>query len=106
MFIAFRRDGMMGLFLVFFWCLSLVRDILRYNSRFGVFNSRLGLRNFPFSLLRELTDKGLICLVVFSTKMTTVTESPENSRYHAKNRKFDSRPQPPPFAPPDDQRRR
>ncbi len=55
----------MGLFLVLFWCAAVARDVLRYSSRFGVFNSRLGPNKFPFSRLRELDGNGLICLAVF-----------------------------------------
>jgi hypothetical protein len=52
----------MGLFLVFFWCAAIAQTVLRYDSRFGGFNSRLGPNKFPFGLLRELAGKGLICL--------------------------------------------
>ncbi len=62
----------MGLFLVLFWCSAVTGDILRYNSRFGVFNSRLGRHKFPFPLLRELVGKGLICLTVFAAKTTVI----------------------------------
>jgi len=64
----------MGLFLVLFWRSAVTGDILRYNSRFGVFNSRLGRRKFPFPLLRELAGKGLICLTVFAAKTAVIQE--------------------------------
>jgi hypothetical protein len=67
-FYGFSTDGVMGLFLVLFWCSAVTGDILRYNSRFDVFNSRLGRRKFPFPLLRELAGKGLIRLAVFVTR--------------------------------------
>src|SRR6202008_1459056 len=67
-FIAFRQGGAMGLFLILLWCAAVTGPILRYNSRFGVFNSRLGPNKFPFSPLRELADKDLICLAVFGAK--------------------------------------
>jgi hypothetical protein len=62
----------MGLFLVLFWCSAVARDAPRYNSRFGAFNSRLGPNKFPFSLLRELSGKGLICLAVFAAKTAVI----------------------------------
>src|SRR6266851_4552020 len=37
----------MGLFLVLFWCSAVLGDVLGYNSRFGVFSSRLGRQKFP-----------------------------------------------------------
>jgi hypothetical protein len=52
----------MGLLLVLFWCAAVVRTVLRHDSRFGVFNSRLGPNEFPFSRQRELAGKGLIWL--------------------------------------------
>jgi hypothetical protein len=55
----------MGLFLVVFWCASITCAILRFNSRFGVFNSRLGALEFPFSRQREFAGKRLIFRVVF-----------------------------------------
>jgi len=86
--IAFGRDGAMGLFLVLFWCSAVTGDILRYNSRFGVFNSRLRRRKFPFPLLRELAGKGLICLTVFAAKTAVIRRKRENSRFHGNNREF------------------
>src|SRR5258705_11935871 len=87
-FIAFGRDGAMGLFLVLFWCSAVTGDILRYNSRFGVFNSRLGRRKFPFPLLRELARKGLIRLALFGTRTALLGNNRENSRFHGNNREF------------------
>ena len=74
--------------MVLFWCSAITGDILRYNSRFGVFNSRLGRRKFPFPLLRELTSKGSIYLAVSPTKTTVIAENRENSRFHRNNREF------------------
>jgi hypothetical protein len=59
----------MGLFLVLFWCAAVARAVLRYHSRFGALNSRLGANKFPFSRLRELPGKGLIYLAVFGAKV-------------------------------------
>jgi hypothetical protein len=87
-FIAFRQDGAMGLFLVLFWCSAVAGDTLRYNSRFGVFNSRLGPNKFPFSLLRELAGKGLIGLAVFAAKKALMWNNRKNSRFHGNNREF------------------
>jgi hypothetical protein len=78
----------MGLFLVLFWCSAVAGDTLRYNSRFGVFNSRLGPNKFPFSLLRELAGKGLICLAVFAAKKALMWNNRKNSRFHGNNREF------------------
>jgi hypothetical protein len=62
----------MGLFLILLWCAAVTGDILRYNSRFEVFNSRLGPNKFPFSPLRELAGKDLICLAVFGAKTALI----------------------------------
>jgi hypothetical protein len=78
----------MGLFLVLFWCVAVARDVLRHNSGFGVFNTRLGPNKFPFSRLRELPGKGLICLAVFGAKTALFENNRENSRFHGNNRKF------------------
>ena len=56
----------MCLSLLLFWCSGVVRDILGYNSRFGVFNSRLGQTNSLFGLLREFARKGLIWAIAFA----------------------------------------
>jgi hypothetical protein len=87
-FIAFRRDGAMGLFLVLFWCAAVARDILPYNSRFGVFNSRLGPNKFPFPPRRELPGKGLICLTVPGADTALFGNNRKNSRFHGKSREF------------------
>src|SRR5882672_5770145 len=60
----------MGLFLIVNWRRAAVgrcrgRNILGDNSRFGLFNSRLGRRKFPVMLPRELVRKGMIRLTVF-----------------------------------------
>jgi len=65
---VFRRNGAMGLFLVLFWCAAVAGNVLRHDSRFCVFNSRLRRRKFPFPLLRELAGKDLICLAVSWSK--------------------------------------
>src|SRR6516162_5413726 len=58
----------MGLFTVLFWCVAAASAILRHDSRFGVFNSRLGANKFPFSRQREFARKSLSSLVVFVTR--------------------------------------
>ena len=78
----------MGLFIVLFWCCAVAGDPLRYNSRFGVFTSRLGPNKFPFSLPRELSNKALICGVVFAGQNGGYRENRENSRFHGDNRGF------------------
>jgi hypothetical protein len=40
----------------------------RYNSRFGVFNSRLGANKFPYGRQRELAGKRPIYFAVFCAK--------------------------------------
>ena len=50
----------MGIFVILFWCLAAMRSVLRFSSRFGVFNSRLGPKILSFSLQRELARKRLI----------------------------------------------
>jgi hypothetical protein len=78
----------MGLFLVLFWCCGVAGDALRYNSRYGGFNSRLGPNKFPFSLLRELTGKGLIGLAFFAAKTAVIGQNRESSRFHGNNWEF------------------
>src|SRR5216683_1318407 len=78
----------MGLFLVLFWCSTVAGDILRYNSRFDVFNSRLGSANSRLARLRELAGKGLIYFIVFADKTTVFEQNRRNSRFHGKNREF------------------
>ena len=78
----------MGLFLVLFWCSAMAGDILRYNSRFGVFNSRLSRQKFPFLLLRELAAKSLIYLDVFVVKTALVGNNRKNSRFHGNKREI------------------
>jgi hypothetical protein len=84
-FISFRRERAMGLFLLLVWC-SAWETYLRCISRFGVFNSRLGGRKFPFPVLRELTGKGLIYPEVSATKTTFIGQNREDSRFYGNNR--------------------
>src|SRR5689334_11735037 len=58
----------MGLFVVLFWCVADPSAVFQHNSRFGVFNSRLGANKFPFSWQREFARKALSRLVVFVTR--------------------------------------
>jgi hypothetical protein len=78
-FIAFRRDGVMGLFLVLFWSLAVAGGILRFKSRFGVFNSRLGRHPFPFSPATGIGRQGLDLARCFRH---------QNGRYRVKSAKF------------------
>src|SRR5689334_20887462 len=78
----------MCLFLVVFWCASPLRAILRFNFRFGVFNSRLGAKTFPFSRQREFGGNGLIRLIVFSAKTALFGHNRKNSRLYGNNREF------------------
>ena len=58
----------MGLFLLLVWCAAVARGVLRDNSRFGIFNSRLAANKFPFSQQRELPGKGLIGIAIFDAE--------------------------------------
>ncbi len=78
--LLFRRDGVMGLFLILFWWTRVVGEAFLDNSRFGEFNSRLGPNKFPFSRLRELTGKGLIRFTVFASEMAKIGGNRKNSR--------------------------
>jgi hypothetical protein len=62
-----------------------VREALPDNSRFGEFNSRLGPNKFPFSGLRELAGKALICLTVFGAETALFGNNRKNSRFHGNN---------------------
>ncbi len=81
----------MGLFLVLFWCAAVARGVLRCNSRFGVFNSRLVANKFPFSQRRELVGKRLIWLAAFSAETALFWQEGDNSWFHGNNREFRSR---------------
>ena len=78
----------MSLFLVLLWCTLDARDVLRQNSRFGGFNSRLGANKFPFGRVRELPAKDLICLRVSGAKTALFGHDRENSRFHGNNREI------------------
>jgi hypothetical protein len=78
-FIVFRRDGVMGLFLVLFWCSAVAGGILRFNSRFGVFSSRLGPRQFPVSPATGIGRQGLDLVHCLRG---------QNGRYRGKSAKF------------------
>jgi hypothetical protein len=74
----------MGLFVVLFWCAAVTRAVLRHNSRnsrFGVFNSRLGANKFPFRRQRELPSKGLIGFAILGAKTALFENNRENSRF-------------------------
>jgi hypothetical protein len=58
------------------------------NSRFGGFNSRLGVNKFPFGRQRELAGKRLIYLAVFDAKTALLEHNREKSRFDGKNREF------------------
>src|SRR5882762_10716910 len=81
-------DEAMGLFLVLFWCAAVARAVLRYDSRFGGFNSRLSADKFPFSRPRELAGKSLIYLADSGSDTALIENNRENSRFHGNNREF------------------
>src|SRR5713101_7939175 len=77
----------MFFFLILFWrpaMLAMRRP--GYNSRFDVFNSRLGRREFPVRTAREFAGKGLICFAILSTKRRLNGANRRNSRFNGKNR--------------------
>src|SRR5262249_1689314 len=74
-FSEFRRDPKVNL-------------LLRPNSRFGRFNSRLGAHEFPFGRLRELASKALIWLPVFGTGTAHFGKKTKNSRFCGNNREL------------------
>ena len=83
----------MGLFMVMFWCAILARGILRCNSRssrFGVFNSRLGTKKFPFCRQGELASKGLICVAVCGIETALFENNRVNSRLYGNIRELRS----------------
>jgi hypothetical protein len=75
----------MGLFLLLLCCAAAALGVRRRNSRnsrFGVFNSRLGAKKFPFSRPRELVGKRLISLAVFGTQSALLDENTKKSRFY------------------------
>jgi hypothetical protein len=78
----------MGLFRVLFLCAAIPRTLLHYNSRFDLFNSRLGANKFPFSWLRELAGKRLTYFDFRSAETVLFAEDRENSRFHGNNREL------------------
>jgi hypothetical protein len=81
----------MSLFLVFFWCAAVAGGILRFNSRFGVFNSRLGWRQFPFSPATGIGLQGLDLVRCLRH---------QNGRYRGKSAKFPVPREEPGISPP------
>src|SRR5215471_2660057 len=86
----------MGLFLALFWCASVARTVHRHNSRFGVFNSRLGANKFPFSGQREFEAKRLIRPGFSVAKTALFERNRKNSRFHENNREYRRGALPPP----------
>jgi hypothetical protein len=81
----------MCLFLVLFWCAAVTRAVLLHNSRdsrFGIFNSRLGGNKFPFSRQRELPGKGLIGLTIPGANTVHFERNRKNSRFDGNSREF------------------
>src|SRR5690348_13499878 len=82
-------------FLVLFWCSAVVArcggpNILGDNSRFGVFNSRLGRGELPVRTLREFAGKGLIYPTILAARRQRSGQNRQNSRFFGKNREFAS----------------
>jgi hypothetical protein len=71
----------MYLLLVLLWCSVVVRqfrgsNVLGCDSRFGEFNSRFCLHEFPVSALREFPSKRLICFDLLAVKRAKSTKFP------------------------------
>jgi hypothetical protein len=81
----------MGLFLVLFWWAAIVRAVLRCNSRFGAFNSRLGANKFPFNRRRELAGNGLIYFPFRGAKTVLFARIEKISRFYGNNGNFATR---------------
>src|SRR5215469_428197 len=75
----------MSLFVVLLWCMTVISDVLQYNSWFGGFNSRLGPNKFPFSSLRELAGKQLIWLAVCRAGTALFGSNRKNSQFYGNN---------------------
>jgi len=78
----------MGLFVVLFLRADFARMVLRHISLFGVFNSRLGAKKFPFSRPRELADKALILIAILRPKSALFGENRKNSQLCGNNREL------------------
>src|SRR5262249_29801574 len=89
-FILSHFDGVICLFVFLLWCMTRTLDVLNHNSRFGVFNSRLGANKFPFSRQRELAGKSLIWLAVSRAKTALFGQNRKNSRFYGNNWEFQS----------------
>jgi hypothetical protein len=84
----------MRLFVVLFWCAAVARAALQHNSRFGVFNSRLGAHEFPFSRQRELARKALIRLAISGAETALFEKNRQNSRFHGNFGHYGNLPEP------------
>ena len=81
----------MCLFLGLFWCAAVTRAVLLHNSRnsrFGIFNSRLGANKFPYGRQRELAGKRPIYFAVFCAKTALFEHNRKNSRFDGNSREF------------------
>src|SRR5260370_30308399 len=83
----------MCFFLVLYWRSAILggcsgANILRDNSRFDEFNSRLGGANSRFGPLREFVYNMLIYLTIFAARGPLHGENRQNSCFDGKNREF------------------
>jgi hypothetical protein len=81
----------MGLLSLLLWRAAIACAVLRDNSRFGAFNSRLRGNEFPFSRRRELPGKGLICFTLVGAETALFAADRENSRFYGNNREVRAR---------------
>ena len=68
--------------------LILLLSIFPDNSRFGVFNSRIGGENSRFGRQQKFARNGLIWLTIFATKAWSQGKISEFSRFIGKSREF------------------
>jgi len=68
--------------------LILLLSIFPDNSRFGVFNSRIGGENSRFGRQQKFARNGLIWLTIFATKAWFQGKVSEFSRFIGKSREF------------------
>jgi len=85
-FLSDLDGGVMGFFLVLFWCATVARAALRHSYGISVSNSRLVANKFPLRRQRELPDKRLVGLPIRGGKTSVLLTNCENSRFHGNSR--------------------
>jgi hypothetical protein len=85
-FLSDLDGGVMGFFLVLFWCATVARAVLRHSYGISVSNSRLVANKFPLRRQRELPDKRLVGLPIRGGQTSVLLTNYENSRFHGNSR--------------------